>query len=104
MKKAKIIIYESIAISGHYRIILNVLEVSVSRKFPFGIKAKFLLLDDMGNFPRLLVDNHEPFGFHMHTQLPGDSNVRIKLTVKDYNEALELFYLEVERIVKNENI
>lgn len=55
-----------------------------------------------GNYIRLLVDNHEPFGFHIHTQLPEDKNVRIQLPVSNYSEALQLFRQEVERIINRE--
>jgi hypothetical protein len=81
---------------------LNVIGVPRNPKFPSGIKAKFALIHMEGNYIRLLVDNHEPFGFHIHTQLPEDRNVRIQLPVSDYREALKLFRQEVERIIKNE--
>lgn len=48
------------------------------------------------------MDNHEPFGFHMHTELPRNHEVRIELKVEDHDAALGLFYEEVERILKNE--
>ena len=61
-----------------------------------------MLIDVEGGFPRLLVDNHEPFGFHMRTALPDDNAVRVELSVKNHNEALDLFFQEVERIVRDE--
>jgi hypothetical protein len=48
------------------------------------------------------VDNHEPFGFHMHTELPEQHETRIQLAVTDHNAALALFYQEIERILKDE--
>jgi hypothetical protein len=48
------------------------------------------------------VDNHLPFGFHMHTKLPHDKDHREILDVKDHEEALSFFMVEVERIIKNE--
>lgn len=74
----------------------------ISEKFPDAVKAKFVLIDAERNLPRLLVDNHEPFGFHMHTALPDDKDVRVGLSVVDYNAALAIFYEEVERILENE--
>jgi hypothetical protein len=38
----------------------------------------------------------------MHTKLPENHNVRIELAVIDHNAALDLFYEEVERILKDE--
>jgi len=99
---SKIILDEKFAISNRYRVVLYALEVPVNEKFPNGIKAKFVLIDVEGNVPRLLVDNHEPYGFHMHTALPEDKDVRVELPVMDHNSALALFFEEVERILKNE--
>ena len=48
------------------------------------------------------MDNHEPFGFHMHTELPHDKAVRVELAVSDHNAALNLFLNEVDRIVEGE--
>lgn len=102
MATTRTIINEAFAISSRDRVVLLAMEVPVSKKFPTSIKAKFVLFDSEGGYPRLLVDNHEPFGFHMHTQLPEDSSVLVPLSVKDYNEALAIFMKEVERIVDNE--
>ncbi len=96
------ILSETFALDSRYRVILTVLGVAKSRKFPVGIKAKFVMIDVEGNYPRLLVDNHEPYGFHMHTQLPEDASVRVELSVKDHNEALDIFLREAERIAENE--
>jgi hypothetical protein len=99
---AKVILDEKFAINNRYRVVLYVLEIPASDKFPLGIKAKYVLIDTDGNFPRLLVDNHEPYGFHMHIALPEDHDVRTDLSVTDHNSALAIFYQEVERIVKDE--
>jgi hypothetical protein len=100
---ARTILDETFAMNNRYRVILLAVEVSISPKFPTGIKAKYVLIDTEGGFARLLVDNHEPFGFHMHTQLPEDSSVRVELSVKDHNEALDAFFKEAERIIENDS-
>ena len=102
MAATRIIIDEALAINSRYRVVLRALRVPVSKKFLQGVKAKFVLIDVEGGFPRLLVDNHEPYGFHMHTALPEDNAVRVELSVKNHNEALDEFFREVERIVKDE--
>lgn len=102
MAKAKIILNESLAINHRYRAVLFVASVTKGKKFPTGIKAKYVLIDAEGGFPRLLVDNHEPYGFHMHVKLPEEKEVRVSLSVKDHNEALDLFFGEVERIIAHE--
>ncbi len=81
---------------------IRVLEVDVSTKFPGGIKAKYILVDTKRNVPRLLVDNHEPYGYHMHTHLPEDKNIRLPLEVKGYNQALSLFLEEARKVLRDE--
>jgi len=76
--------------------------VEVNKKLPEGVKAKFVLIDLEINQPRVLVDNHAPFGFHLHTALPHDKGSRVTLDVKDFNEAYEEFLKEVERVLDNE--
>lgn len=101
--KAKILIEQHRVIQpGKYVAHVVVYEVSKSKKFPQGIKAKYLLQDIEQGFPRLLIDNHEPYGFHMHTRLPEDKKHREKLSVQDHQRALDIFFNEVERIRKNE--
>lgn len=98
--KAKILFYQKLKLQqDRYLIELSVYEVKKSEKFPKGIKVKFLLLDLEKNGPRLLIDNHEPYGFHMHSELADNHQVRVPLQVKDYQEAREIFFDEVERII-----
>lgn len=87
--------------NGKYTVKVTVYVVSKSRKFPDGIKAKFLLQNEDGT-TRLLIDNHEPFGFHMHSGLPDQHDVRERLDVNNYQEAMEFFFREVRRIIENE--
>ena len=102
MKASLLIHREQVLSDGKYVVIIKVYEVEKSKKFPDGIKANFVLKNTEGSFARLLVDNHQPYGFHMHTKLPHDRDHREILTVKDYEEALAFFMDEVERIIKNE--
>lgn len=87
-RKAELILDQGFAISSRYRLILKVFRVT--RSLETGL-------------PRLLVDNHAPFGFHIHPALPEDRSVRVRFGVGNYNGALELFLMEAERIVRNEN-
>ena len=99
MKASEFLINEKYEINSQYDVVLIALRVPKSEKFPLGLKVKYVLLDSDGEFARLLVDNHEPFGFHLHTRLPEDHSVREILPTTDYNEALQIFLKEVERIV-----
>lgn len=102
--KAKVILDRTLVLSrdGRYEADIKVLAISKSEKFPLGIKAKFVLLDTYEGTARLLVDNHEPYGFHMHTKLPKEPEHRERLETGDHEEALEVFLREAERIVRNE--
>lgn len=101
--KASLLLHRELVLSdGKYVVLIKVYEVGKSKKFPEGIKAKFVLKNAEQGFARLLVDNHQPYGFHMHTRLPQDREHREILDVKDHEEALALFFAEVERIIENE--
>jgi hypothetical protein len=100
VKATEFLINQRLEINAQYYVVLTALRVSPNKKFPDGLKVKYVLIDADGGFARLLIDNHEPFGFHMHTQLPEDPSVREVLSITDYNEALQIFLNEVERIVK----
>ncbi len=51
----------------------------------------------------MLLDNHEPFGFHLHTRLPDDPTFREKLDISDYEKAIQVFMKEVRKVVSNES-
>lgn len=102
MTEPKVLMDVSYILRGRYRVIAKVLQVEGNKKFPEGVKAKFVLIDLELNQPRLLVDNHAPFGFHLHTALPHDKGSRVPLDVKNFNEAYEEFLKEVERVLDNE--
>ena len=103
MGDAKLIWERSFILRGRYKVIAKVYDVGTSKKHPEGVKAKFVLLALEANVPRLLVDNHAPFGFHMHTTLPEDETNRVEMKVTDFNEAYDEFLQEVERVVESEN-
>lgn len=103
MASAKLIYDEYIVVAnGLYEARITAYEVPNNVKFPDGIKLKCVLLDLQRNVPRLLLDNHEPFGYHMHTKLPHDKQYRIKIHARNYENAIEIFLKEVQRMVKNE--
>jgi len=103
MAQAKVLVDLAYGLNEKYRVELKVYEIEASSKHPEGVKVSFILIDDEKRVPRLLVDNHAPFGFHMHTELPEDKDVRVQLPVNNYEDALQEFLQEVERIVKDEN-
>ena len=103
MAKATLILDQRLELSERYRVELKVFEVDPSKRFPEGVKVSFALLDVVDKVPRLLIDNHAPFGFHVHTELPKNKQARKPLATRDYQEALDEFWRLVKEIVKNEN-
>ena len=102
MGDAKLIWDQSFQLTENFRVEVKVYEVEPKEKYPEGVKARFVLIDMERNLARLLVDNHAPYGFHIHTGLPEDKTTRVVLNAKDFYEAFEEFINEAERIVKNE--
>ncbi len=96
LKKYFVVVPDKFAIS------VKVTEVpDSSLKYPEGVKASFVLLDLTINLPVVLVDNHAPFGFHLHPGLPEDKNLRKELKTSSYEEAYRIFMEEVSKYVEN---
>lgn len=88
--------------NGVFEAYILVLKIPIRDKFPDGFKLKCVLANTELNIPVLLVDNHEPFGYHMHTRLPYDKKYRVTLNVNSYQDAISLFMSEAEKVVNNE--
>lgn len=102
MPKARVLFEQRLDISDRYRVEMEVLAIEPSTKYADGIKVSFVLIDGVEKAPRLIVDNHAPYGFHVHTELPGNKQARSPLKVESYKEALEEFWRLVKEIL-NEN-
>jgi len=100
--KAKILLDQRIDLSERYRVELKVLGVEPSPRFPEGINVSYVLLDVFDKVPRLLVDNHAPEGFHVHTELPHNKQVIRILKGASHIEALDEFWRLVKETVENE--
>ena len=100
---AKIVLdYRVEVLKGVLEAHIKVYEIPGNRKFPDGIKLRCVLIDIQAQVPMLLLDNHEPFGYHLHTRLPYDKNQRVKVDVKNHEEAILLFLSEARKLVKHE--
>lgn len=103
MSKAKLLVDEKYSFqNGRYFAHVIVYEISANKKFPEGVKVRCVLVDAESDQPRLLLDNHAPFGFHLHTRLPDDKDFRVSLTVTTAAEAIKYFMSQVKKVVKNE--
>lgn len=104
MHKAKLIRNQRVVIGqGRFIVDIKAYEVSNNKKYPEGVKLKCVLLDVEIGKPRILLDNHEPYGFHLHTRLPEDHDFRVSLNISDYEEAIQMFFKEVRKVVSDES-
>lgn len=95
LNKYLVVVPEKFAIS------VKVIEVPRSdKKHPEGVKTSFVLLDLELGKSVFLIDNHAPFGFHMHTGMPENKERRQKLNIRSYQEAYNVFMVEVDQRVK----
>jgi hypothetical protein len=103
MQKAKQLRNQRIVLDkGRFIVEIKAYEVPFSSRFPRGIKLKCVLIDVEQGRPRVLLDNHEPFGFHLHARLPDDPEFRVSLDIEDYEEAVRVFFGEVRKVVYRE--
>jgi len=103
MPKAVVLLEQTLDLSERFRVVLKVFKVEVHEKNPDGIKVKFVLLDLVRKVPRLLVDNHFPFGFHIHEELPENRSARRMLKTTDYLSALDEFWRVAKEIADAED-
>lgn len=88
--------------NGLFKAFVKVQKIPKRNKFPEGIKLNCVLINTDLNIPLLVVDNHEPFGYHMHTRLPYDKSFRVIIKVSSYEEAISLFMHEVQKVINDE--
>jgi hypothetical protein len=103
MGESKCLLDQKLDISEKFRVELKVFEVEVSKKYPEGIKARFVLIDLLKKNPVLLIDNHAPFGFHVHEDIKVGRVKRKKIVEDDYIKVLNLFWNLAREILKNED-
>lgn len=103
MGKSKCLLDQKMDISDKFRVELKVFEVEVSKKYPEGIKARFVLIDSLKKKPVLLIDNHSPFGFHIHEDLEASKVKRRKIVEDDYLIVLDVFWRLTTEILRNED-
>jgi hypothetical protein len=85
---------------GRFSYEIKAYEVPLSRRFPRGIKLKCALIDRELGKPLVLLDNHEPFGFHLHSLLPDNPDFRMPLDIRNSEEAIRIFFDEVRKVIR----
>lgn len=84
--------------SGNFEGHIRIYKIPKSAKFPEGLKVSFSLVEIETGRLMVLLDNHAPFGYHLHTRLPEDKNFRVSINARTVQEALNTFYDEVDKI------
>ena len=92
------VIYNKSIKMGNYVAHMKIQTVPVSDNRPDGFKVNFVLIDLQDHQPVLLIDNHKPFGYHLHPTPDRNHDDRIELTVNSPFEALELFVAKAKEI------
>lgn len=64
-----------------YFVEIEIYESENLELFPEGVNATF----------RYLIDNHAPYGFHEHNELPDEHKARNPIHVKSWQEAWDKF-------------
>lgn len=83
---------------GRFEVRINAYAVLDNKKFPDGVKLSCVLLDLSRKEPILLMDNHQPYGYHMHTKMPHDKPHRVIVNVQNFEEAIKFFMIEAKRV------
>ena len=89
-------------LDGRFEARIKAYEVTKGKKFPDGVKLSCVLLDLEEKIPRLLLDNHEPYGYHLHTKMPYDKTHRVQVKVATVEQAIECFLNEARKVIKDE--
>ena len=100
MSKAKVVISQVLLLNNeNFEAHIKVYEVSNNSKFPDGYKVRCALVERNTGVLHVLLDNHEPYGYHLHSRLPKDKNFRLSLKITHYSEAIKLFFSEVRKVI-----
>lgn len=87
-----------------YKIEISVETHEDTDRYPEGVKAVFKMIRlDVGEENKtelvVLVDNHRPFGFHSHDELPENHDDRTELHIDNYKEAWTIFQGKCKEIL-----
>lgn len=86
-----------------YTVEIEIYETQNLTMFPEGVSGTFRLfkLDQDGERKLIyLIDNHAPYGFHEHDELPKRHESRVTIHVKHWREAWDKFQTRCREITK----
>ena len=93
------IIFKRSAQFGRFIAHMKIQSVPKNKNRPDGFKANFVLINIDSSELILLVDNHDPFGYHLHPSPEKDKSIREPLDVNSPYEAMTIFLNKVRHIV-----
>ena len=103
MADAKLVFDQKVFfLEGRFEVRITAYEVFKNKKFSDGIKLSCVLLDLKKQVPRLLLDNHYPYGYHLHTKMPHNKTHRVPVDVQNFEEAIEFFMSQVPKVINDE--
>lgn len=79
--------------------IIKLLKITPDEKRPDGFKLNCVLLDISRGKPTLILDNHEPYGYHLHSNPTSNHDDRVEIIVEDPFEAIDIFFQRVKEII-----
>lgn len=92
------IIFEESRKMGEFIAHMKIQKIPPTDNRPDGFKINCVLINLETLKPVLIVDNHKPFGYHLHPDASNDHNNRIELSVNDPFEALNIFIQKAKEI------
>jgi hypothetical protein len=98
---SRVLIDTNQQIGSHFVAKIKLLSITPDKVRPDGFKLNCVLIDLRINRPVLILDNHEPFGYHLHSDPQVDHNQRETLIVDSPTEAIELF-VKISREIAHE--
>ena len=82
-------------VGDHHSLRVKLQKIPASKKRPDGFKLNCVLIDLRINKAVLILDNHAPFGYHIHPEPQTDHTIRDELVVDDPFEAIRMFQKKV---------
>lgn len=86
---------------NEYSVEIEVYETQNLAMFSEGVSGTFRLfkIDQNGETKLIyLIDNHAPYGFHEHDELPDNRESRVTIHAKNWQEAWDKFQVKCREI------
>lgn len=104
MAKAEKVWDEKLALSeGNFMMHTRVYKIPLpSKEFPSGYKVNCALWNAFTEEKLLILDNHEPFGYHYHPEPETNKDLRTPLNFTKPLDAIRWFKNKVEEVINED--